>query len=206
MKITLPYWGKGVFISQHHFQQQITASAWQSECIALMGLNHPWGVLEATFETESLKVERLQAQHVSVRFQDGTLIDTSNTDTPAPVLTLEGLTGEVVVVLALPLLRPGENNCLLAEERAERPVRYRQQWRDVRDQYGDGIRQITVLQHEASLRLASQDNSEYLTCPVARLRREPQGHWILDETFLPPLLNMQASPWLTNSLGRLLTQ
>ncbi|WP_439413177.1 type VI secretion system baseplate subunit TssK, partial [Enterobacter ludwigii] len=154
----------------------------------------------------SLKVERLQAQHLSVRFQDGTLIDTSNTDTPAPVLALEGLTGEVVVLLALPLLRSGESNCLLAEERAERPARYRQQWRDVRDQYGDGTRQITVLQHEVSLRLASQDNSEYLTCPVARLRRESQGHWVLDETFLPPLLNMQASPWLTNGLGRLLTQ
>lgn len=206
MKITQPYWGKGVFISQHHFQQQITASAWQSECIAQMGLNHPWGVLDATFETESLKVERLQVQRLSVRFQDGTLIETGNTDTPAPVLALEGLTGEVVVVLALPLLHSGESNCLQAEERAERPVRYRQQWREIRDQYGDGSRQITVLQHEVSLRLASQDNSEYLTCPVARLRREPQGNWVLDETFLPPLLNMRASPWLTNGLGRLLTQ
>lgn len=206
MKITQPYWGKGVFISQHHFQQQITASAWLSECIAQMGLNHPWGVLEATFETESLKVERLQVQRLSVRFQDGTLIETDNTDTPAPVLTLEGLTGEFVVVLALPLLRASDSNCLQAEERAERPVRFRQQWREVRDQYGDGTRQITVLQHEVSLRLASQDNSEYLTCPVARLRREPQGHWVLDDTFLPPLLSMRASPWLANSLGRLLTQ
>lgn len=206
MKITQPYWGKGVFISQHHFQQQISASVWQSECIAQMGLNHPWGVLAATFETGSLKVERLQAQRLSVRFQDGTLIETDNTDTPAPVLALEGLTGEFVVVLALPLLRASDSNCLQAEERAERPVRFRQQWREVRDQYGDGTRQITVLQHEVSLRLTSQDNSEYLTCPVARLRREPQGHWVLDDTFLPPLLSMRASPWLANSLGRLLTQ
>jgi type VI secretion system protein ImpJ len=41
-----------------------------------------------------------------------------------------------VVVLALPLLRANGGNCLKPDEVAERPVRYRQRWRDVRNIFG----------------------------------------------------------------------
>ncbi|MDT9671275.1 type VI secretion system baseplate subunit TssK, partial [Klebsiella pneumoniae] len=40
----------------------------------------PWGVVEATFEPEMLKLGRLQAHRLQVRFQDGTMIDTDNAD------------------------------------------------------------------------------------------------------------------------------
>ncbi|MBD3705910.1 type VI secretion system baseplate subunit TssK [Klebsiella pneumoniae] len=40
-----------------------------AEVIARMGLNHPWGVVEATFEPEMLKLGRLQAHRLQVRFR-----------------------------------------------------------------------------------------------------------------------------------------
>ena len=45
-------------------------------CIARLGLSHPWGVINATFEPDVLKLGRLQARHLHLRFPDGTLIDT----------------------------------------------------------------------------------------------------------------------------------
>lgn len=42
---------------------------WTAEVIARMGLNHPWGVVEATFEPEMLKLGRLQAHRLQVRFR-----------------------------------------------------------------------------------------------------------------------------------------
>lgn len=196
MKTEQPLWGRGVMVSPQHFQQQVAYAAWSAECIARLGLSHPWGMIAATFEPDALKLGRLQARHLHIRFPDGTLIDTDNADDLPPVLMLEGESQDVVVVLALPLLRANGGNCLKPDEVAERPVRYRQRWRDVRNTFGDDTRQIAVMQPELTLRFAHQNNSDYLTCPVARLQQDSQGSWALDETWLPPLLALQGSRWL----------
>ncbi|HDJ1437839.1 TPA: type VI secretion system baseplate subunit TssK [Serratia rubidaea] len=206
MKIEQPLWGRGIMISPQHFQQQAAHAAWSAESIAQMGLNHPWGVFEAAFDADMLKLGRLQAQHLHVRFQDGTLVDTAHADPLPPALTLDGERQDVVVVLALPLLRANGGNCLKPDETAERPVRYRQRWRDVRNQYGDDDRQIAVMQAELTLRFAHQNNGDYLTCPVARLLQDSQGNWVIDEAYLPPLLAMRGSRWLMAQLELLMTQ
>ena len=206
MKTEQPLWGRGIMISPQHFQQQVAYAAWSAEAIARMGLSQPWGVIHAAFEQEMLKLGRLQARHLHIRFQDGTLIDTDNADALPPVLSLEHVSHEVVVLLALPLLRANGGNCLKPDEVAERPVRYRQHWRDVRNTFGDDIRQIAVMQPELTLRFAHQNNSDYLTCPVVRLQQDSQGMWQPDETFLPPLLTLQGSRWLLTQLEQLMTQ
>jgi len=206
MKTEQPLWGRGQMVSPQHFQQQAAYAAWSAECIARLGLSHPWGMIDATFEPDALKLGRLQARHLHIRFPDGTLIDTDNADSLPPVLALEGESQEVVVVLALPLLRANGGNCLKPDEVAERPVRYRQRWRDVRNTFGDDTRQIAVMQPELTLRFAHQNNSDYLTCPVARLQQDSQGSWALDETFLPPLLALQGSLWLVTQLEQLMMQ
>ena len=206
MKTERPLWGRGIMVSPQHFQQQAAYAAWTAEVIARIGLNHPWGVVEATFEPEMLKLGRLQAHRLQVRFQDGTMIDTDNADALPSALSLDGASGEAVIVLALPLMQANGGNCLKPEEVAERPVRFRQRWRDVRNQFGDDTRQIAVIQPELTLRFAHQDNSDYLTCPLVRLQRDSQGAWLIDETFLPPLLQIQGSRWLATQLELLLTQ
>ncbi|KHJ68447.1 type VI secretion protein [Pantoea rodasii] len=206
MKSEQPLWGRGTLISPQHFQQQSAWQTWQSECIARMGLNQPWGVLQAEFEPEALKLGRLQPRHLHVRFTDGTLVDTQNADPLPPTLVLEADRKEVTVVLALPQLYANGGNSLADDALAERPVRFRQRWRDVRNLFGDDSRQIAVLHPALALRYAHQDNSDWLTCPVARLHQDAQGGWTLDSGFLPPLLTMQASPWLVSALEMLVTQ
>lgn len=103
------------------------------------------------------------------------MIDTDNADALPSALSLDGASGEAVIVLALPLMQANGGNCLKPEEVAERPARFRQRWRDVRNQFGDDTRQIAVIQPELTLRFAHQDNSDYLTCPLVRLQRDSQG-------------------------------
>ncbi|MDU0845040.1 MAG: type VI secretion system baseplate subunit TssF [Enterobacter asburiae] len=88
-------------VSPQHFQQQVAYAAWSAECIARLGLSCPWGVIKATFEPEALRLGRLQAHHLHVRFQDGTLIDTDNADNhtvpedESLSLTLTGTNGQL---------------------------------------------------------------------------------------------------------------
>ncbi|ESM56911.1 hypothetical protein L394_01484 [Klebsiella pneumoniae MGH 48] len=170
MKTERPLWGRGIMVSPQHFQQQAAYAAWTAEVIARMGLNHPWGVVEATFEPEMLKLGRLQAHRLQVRFQDGTMIDTDNADALPSALSLDGASVEAVIVLALPLMQANGGNCLKPEEVAERPARFRQRWRDVRNQFGDDTRQIAVIQPELTLRFAHQDNSDYRSIPRTETR------------------------------------
>ncbi|WP_105628118.1 type VI secretion system baseplate subunit TssK [Cronobacter malonaticus] len=207
MKIERPLWTRGVMVSPQHFQCQAAFAAWHAECIAQTGVMNPWGVLRAELDADALKQGRVKASHLAVRFPDGTLIDSDSADALPPNLTLsEAQRSDVTVLLALPQLYDNGGNCLLPDEVAERPVRYRQRWHQVRNRYGDDSREIAVMQHELTLRLDSQDNSDYLVCPVARLHRDMQGAWTQDSAFLPPLLNLKASPWLSGQLEQLLMQ
>lgn len=206
MKTEQPFWGRGIMVSPQHFQQQAAYTAWSAESIAQMGLNHPWGIIQAQFEPDALKLGRLQPRHLHLRFQDGTVIDTHNTDALPSPLMLDTSEQQVTVVLALPLLNANGGNCLKTDDIAERPVRYRQRWRDIRNHYGDDDRQIAVLQPELTLRFSHQNNSDYLVCPVTRLQRDMQSHWHLDEAFLPPMLRIESSSWMLAQLEQLMTQ
>ncbi|ECU9385940.1 type VI secretion system baseplate subunit TssK [Salmonella enterica subsp. enterica serovar Newport] len=205
MKTVRPLWARGQMVTPQHFQQQAADAAWQTECVARLGVMYPWGIVRAEFDTALLKQGKLKASHLCVRFADGTLVDTDNTDALPPVMALPG-SHDVTVVLALPVEHENGGNCLQPEQKAERPVRWRLAWREVRNRYGDDSRQIAVMQPELMLRAADEDNGNYQTVTLARLCRDSQGNWSQDETFIPPLLNVQASRWLTEQSEQLTDQ
>lgn len=210
MKIERPLWTRGVLVSPQQFQQQACLEAWTNECIAQMGVMHPWGVLHATFEQDAMAQGRLKAERLKVRFQDGVLVDTDCADLLPPTLTLAASLPanaiEATVMLAMPQLYANGGNCLRPDERAEHPVRYRQAWRDVQNHYGDDKKQVAVMTHELTLRLDSQENSDYQVCPVARLVRDAQGRWSQDMNFIPPLLSLQTSRWCGEQLEILMVR
>lgn len=205
MKTERPLWMRGQMIAPQHFQQQAATTAWSIESVARIGALNPWGVQQALFDNALLKQGKLRASHLCVRFADGTLTDSGNADPLPPAMTLPQA-NELTVVLALALEYDNGGNCLQPDEKAERPVRWRQAWRLVRNHFGDDARQIAVMQPELTLRDSQQDNGNYQTVPVARLYRDSQGNWLQDSTFIPPLLSVQASPWLIGQLTQLTKQ
>ncbi len=192
MKTERPLWMRGQMIAPQHFQQQAATTAWSIESVARMGALNPWGVQQALFDNALLKQGKLRASHLCVRFADGTLTDTGNADPLPPAMTLPQA-NELTVVLALPLEYDNGSNCLQPDEKAERPVRWRQAWRQVRNHFGDDVRQIAVMQPELTLRDSQENNDNYQTVPVARLYRDSQGNWLQDSMFIPPLLSVKAN-------------
>lgn len=210
MKIDRPLWGAGALLSPQQFQQQARWEAWTNECLAHLSRANPWGVQVATFDLDALRLGKLKASRLRVRMPDGTLIDSDASDRLPPGVELGRLAEEgastVTLLLALPLEHANGANCLLDGGNSPRPTRYRRDWREVQDLYGDEAQSIAVLEHVLSLRLDSDVNAEYLTCPVARVVRDVQGTWTLDPQFVPPLLSFDAQPELLNQLDNLMTQ
>ncbi|MDU9393629.1 type VI secretion system baseplate subunit TssK [Pseudomonas sp. zfem002] len=210
MKIHRPLWFAGALLCPQQFQQQARWEARTNESVARLALAHPWGVAVADFDTEALRLGTLKATRLLVRLPDGTLVDSELTDCLPPALALDRLQpdsqGRVTLVLALPLMHANGGNCLLDGMKADRPLPVLQEWHKVQDLYGDDLQEIGVLQHNLSLRLASDDNQDCVTCPLLRLVRDGQGEWSLDGSFVPPLLNFSAHAGLVAQLDNLLIQ
>lgn len=210
MRIDRPLWVAGAMLSPQQFQQQARWEAWSNESVARLSRVHPWGVLAAAFDQEVLRLGKLKATRLCLRMPDGTLIDTDHVDALPSVLDVARLVDEdspqLTVLLSLPLEQANGNNCLFEGHSADRPMRYRQAWRDVQDVFADDVESIGVLEHSLSLRLEGDDNADFLTCPVARLVRDGQGGWSLDPDHVPPLLSFAAHPALLVQLHNLLTQ
>lgn len=204
MKIDRPLWADGVLLSAQQFQQQARWEAWSNACVADLALVHPWGVNAMSFDQEALRLGKVKAIRLCLRMPDGTQIDTQRTDPLPPALTLSDLVSRdcrrVTVLLALPLEHGNGNNCIFDGARSERPTRYRQVWREVQDHFGDEAVSIGVLEHQISLRLHTDDNSEYLVCPLVRLVRDDLGVWAIDPDYVPPLLGFYAHAGLMKQL------
>jgi type VI secretion system protein ImpJ len=210
MKIDRPLWAAGALLCPQQFQQQTRWEAWANERLARLSMVHPWGVQVVGFDPQALRLGKLKASQVCLRMPDGTLIDTDQVDRLPPALELARLLADdlqgATLLLALPLEQANGNNCLFDAAKAERPTRYRQDWRDVQDVYAGEVQSIGVLEHVLSLRFDHDENGDYLTCPIARLARDGQGGWSLDPDYVPPLLVFAAHPGLLAQLDNLLTQ
>ncbi len=168
------------------------------------GARPPVGVLRAEFDASALTLSRLNATRLIVRFADGTLIDTELADILPPVRDVSDVMQDSVeVLLALPLLSASGGNLDDGQESA-RPRRWRAEQVTVQELAGHERSELAVLRHALTLRLSTEENAAFLTCPVARLVRDAQGQWIVDPEFIPPLLSLAASPTLVSELGELL--
>ena len=207
MKIYRPLWEDGAALAPQQFQQQARWSEYVADMVARMGFSHPWGVVAAEFDDAALALARLNAIRLVVRFQDGTIVDTDLADNIPPVCDLSAANGSgaVEVVAALPLLSASGGNLDNGQD-SERPRRWKAERVVVQELAGHESGELAILRHALTLRLSSQENTAYLTCPVARLVRNAQGQWIRDPSFIPPMLSVAASPWLATELGDLLVR
>ncbi|MFK3662731.1 type VI secretion system baseplate subunit TssK [Scandinavium sp. NPDC088450] len=207
MKIFRPLWEDGAALAPQQFQQQARWGEHVTGSVARMGISHPWGFAVAEFDDAALALSRLNATRLVVCFQDGTLVDTDLADTLPPVCDLSSASGSdaVEVMVALPLLNAGGGNLDNGQD-SERPRRWKMERVTVQELAGHESGELAILRNAITLRLSTQENTAYLTCPVARLVRNAQGQWIRDTSFIPPMLAVSASPRLVTETAELLVR
>lgn len=207
MKIYRPLWEDGAALAPQQFQQQERWNAYTADTIAWMGISHPWGVMRAEFDDAALVLSRLNTTRLVVRFQDGTLVDTDLADNLPPVCDLSVAEGNdaVEVLASLPLLSASGGNLDNGQDSA-RPRRWKSERVDVQELAGHESGELAILRHAVTLRLSTQENAAYFTCPVTRLIRNAQGQWARDPSFVPPMLSVSASPLLVTALSDLLVR
>ncbi|XKM12802.1 type VI secretion system baseplate subunit TssK [Orbaceae bacterium ac157xtp] len=194
MKIFRPLWNEGVFLTPQQFQQQMFWQTHANQHLARTNMANPWGISQLIIDTQALTNDRLKADSVIVHFVDGTLIDTEVADNLPAVRNLATDIPvdkeEVTVYLGLPLLKATGANCLQQDQRLEGPLRYRQEWHEVQDMFGQQSETIAVERYALSFLFDFEEHSDYITCPIAKLKRDLNGRFVFDNEYLPPLLNL----------------
>lgn len=202
MKIYRPLWNEGALLSPQQFQQQ---SEWESfRCSGIAALSSPfaWGVEKVEFDDRLLGSGLIQIHQLRLWLPDGTLVDTAVSDLPPEPREVESSqhSDRVTVVIALPLMQSGLNNVQQESAMADRPLRYREEWVNIQDAFGNEDEPVAVARFNLAIRFEHEENASWQCCPVARLIRDGHGGWHQDPTFIPPVALFSASPAMRERL------
>jgi type VI secretion system protein ImpJ len=193
-------------MTPQHFQQQALWERYSDELVAQIACPEPWGVASVALDQQALSIHRLTVSALKARLPDGTIIDTDASDrTPAArdLADVPANVDSVTVLIGLPLADAQGGNCIEDGEHPARPRRYVREYLSVADLHGEGKEEISVERHALAILFDFEEHGDYVTCPIARLVRTPQGRIEVDTAFVPPCLFLSASDRLTERMKRL---
>ncbi|MCC7237332.1 MAG: type VI secretion system baseplate subunit TssK [Bryobacterales bacterium] len=200
-------WSEGMHLGPHHFQAQnrYFEDAVQFHTASLQF--EPYGFAGCQMDAEALRNGTLALVHARGLFADGLSFHMPELDPlPAPRKLEElfpAVQERVDVLLAVPELRAEGPNCALEGETGL--LRYRAEASPLPDENtGRDEKPVPLGRKNIRFLLETEDQTGYVTMPIARVRRDGKGAFAFDDRFIPPLLTVHGSPVLALMLRRLL--
>ena len=203
------HWTEGLFVTQHHFQ------AMDRYHEALVGERvraispYDWGVSEIDIDERSIATGQLRVNRLRAILPDGTPLSVGNgLEDVAPTRAIDPQSfpaGQVVDVLIG--LYEERNNAANVEEnvRPDSIARYQRDQITVTDFNGGPERELPVLRRNLRVVLGNEADDAFVGIRIARLSRGPGGQLMVAPTFVPPVLRLGASTFLSSGFRRLLS-
>lgn len=199
-------WTKGVLLVPQHLQAQ---DRFIEDLIGfqLSALTFcPWGFNRLELDHEALAGGAVGISSASGLFPDGLLFDIPQADpTPLPKpleKCWEPDQESLEVYLAIPEQRPSGQNVSLGK--ADQNTRYLAEVVMRRDENtGLGEKPIQVARKNFKLLVEGESLEGSSALPIARVTRTPTGEYQLDSRFVPPLIDIVASDYLSTIARRL---
>lgn len=199
-------WTKGVLLNPQHLQMQdrYLEDLIQFRLSALAFA--PWGISRLAIDRDALAGGVLSVTELAGLLPDGLVFDVPRADVAPPPLSLAAHWNpdqeDMVVYLAVPEHRVGSRN---VAEGLDGGARFRSEVvlrRD--DNTGLAEKPVRVARNNLRLLAEGESHAGSVTLPVARVLRGAGGAPELDPSFIPPLLDIGASPRLRTLVRRLL--
>ncbi|WP_281647494.1 type VI secretion system baseplate subunit TssK [Parendozoicomonas sp. Alg238-R29] len=193
-------WLEGMFITPQHFQQHDRymhsfIRDWMNS-----RFGESWGVRSLDIDKSQYQVGRVRIMSVQGVFPDGTPFVSPE----ELILQIPPGTVNKKVYLAVPLYRPGQVNTV---RNASPTIRYTSFSADVVDDCSSDNDVISIEQCRLnlSLQLEGWDMSCYSLIPVLDIREvHSDGSLVVNSSFVPPCLDVSASPVILEQLNELL--
>jgi type VI secretion system protein ImpJ len=198
-----------MYIGPHHFQAQnryfedsvhfSTSSLWFE----------PYGFIGFQIDTESLRNGVFALRHARGVFPDGLSFHMPEFDPlPAPLKIADSfpaMQDSIEILLAVPEHKPDGLNCALSDAERMLPLRYFAEERSLADENtGRDARQIGIGRKNIQFIVGAENAVGMTTLPLALVRRQGVGQFVLDDRFMASCLQVGAAPALIAMLRRLL--
>lgn len=202
-------WNEGMLLTPHHFQQwdnyheELLNSRVQST------MQYEYGVLDLTVNNEAIANGNFQLTNCRAVLTDGLMVNVPDAEA-VPDLRPVGdhfraEAEKLGVHLAIPAKKMGEANFQANGAKATPNLRFLQEGALVKDETS-GINEQPLAYAKSNLRLIFDDELRdgFTTIKIAELERTPTGQLKISDDYIPPILKISASVWLTNMLRQLI--
>jgi type VI secretion system protein ImpJ len=192
-------WSEGMFLQPQHFQQHDRYLERVIEQRAASAAAYGWGFLNLEVDANALALGKVQIAAARGVLPDGTVFHFPDEDAaPDPIDIANDLKDEMIV-LALPLRRPGGVESTTAGGEPEALARYSVTGADVEDSHATSDASALVELGTLRLKLfrARDVTDAYCTLGVVRvIERRADNQVVIDNTYVPPTLHSGAQPVL----------
>lgn len=202
-------WNEGMLLTPHHFQQ------WDNYHEELLNtrlaslMPYAWGVLDLQLNHEAVANGFCEVMRCRAVMPDGLVVNIPQADAPPDPRPLRDFFGagdaSVGLYLAVPSKRAGAANYQTNGGERSATARY---WQDaglVPDETtGQNEQQLAFARSNLRLMFEGEARAGYNSVKVAEIVRTATGQVAYSEHYIPPALNVAASPWLVGVLRQAL--
>jgi type VI secretion system protein ImpJ len=199
-------WSEGLFLQPQHFQQQERYFEHYVETRCRELIPHSWGFAEVEIRRDLLAIGKFGLLRATGVFPDGTPVRLPDDDPEPAAIDVDSGVRNQIVHLAVPVRRAEAlqvDRSAGAEAVARQLVRELEA-HDVTSKSGEpAVLEVGALR--TRLLLAPDAGGAYASIPVARIIEcRPDNQVVLDEGFMPTVLQARAAPPLSMFLSELL--
>lgn len=186
-------WSEGMFIQPQHFQQQERYLEYVINARAMTQQNYGWGFLTYALNNDLLNLGKIGIDQATGIFPDGTLFQFPMSDDVPLILDIDTNIRDQLIYLAIPLVHPSQTEIALQEDNFL--TRYRSTESELIDNTSLNFSstKISLAKLNPRLLAGTADLTQFAILPVARvIECRSDGKVVLDEDFIPPVINCHA--------------
>src|SRR5690606_3055626 len=200
-------WSEGLLMSPQHLQQ---LDLYHERLVggrldALEPLN--WGVVNIEIDRRALESGQVRVQELTAVLPDGLVIDCGPGDPELPPSRpVEGHFPHTQPVLEVYIGVPRERDGVANYAQAPGTrARFVVSNKNVPDLTGDGHSlEVSFAQRNLQILFGSEPKDDFESMKIAEVTRDASGNLALNDPYVPPILRIEASPFILAGMRRLL--
>ena len=201
-------WNEGMLLTPHHFQQ------WDNYHEELLNsrlrslIQYDYGVLELQVNNEAIVNGNFQIANCRGLMPDGLYVNVPDAETVPDTRPVGDHfpteAAKLGVHLAIPARKMGEANFQASGAKASGNLRFLQEGAMVKDETS-GTNEQPLAYAKSNLRIIFDDELRdgFTSMKIAELERTPTGQLKISEEYIPPILKVNASNWLSGLLRQI---
>ena len=204
-----PVWSEGLFLRPQHFQAAGGAAAASLHARFDGAQAHPWGIVELALSDELAQGAKAGIDRLIAVLPDGEVVSIPGGLPPPPPFDIDDQIRGEILYLTLPAVQEGAVAFAYPTARDAGIARYHIVERELIDATDPDRAQDTIEVGLPNLRYGVEeaDLAGRVKIGLARIKERQGKRVIWDEAYIPPCLDLKASPTLTgfliDILGRL---